>query len=865
MKTTNNPDLRTACCRGGQLSAACRKLNMQGVSTSLPAIHPANRIAMLETAESRLPLQLVQKVFSPRNLMMNSLQLHCSRLFRNLKRLSLLILIALVSGGWGVAHAAGGGENLLLVVNPNDEPSLRIANAYIAARHIPICNILYLSPPATPGGFTTVDISEAQFASNYLTPIYNAIASRGLINQIDYIGTLGQSQVVNGSAGTLCINNCLAQLTQLHNGMPVGNITTRKSELCQTNFISTTIFNYTPGTNAAIHHTQLLPNLTGTIPTPNVQWYILGMIGYAGQYGMSPDQVIQSLRRSVAGDGAKPAGTIYFENNSDIRSSTRAPYWPSVESYMTAHGIAWIQEGSSSATGITTPVNRRNVLGAEIGIPGYGAPNGSYYVPGAWADCLTSNGGEYDIDYQTQMDVLILGGCAGSSGTVAEPGATQSRFPLCDIWVFQHDGSTLGEAFYKSVYQPDMIQFQGDLLSQAFADIPQVTLPSAPANSSTVSGIIAVTGSASLNNPLTATGIASLTLFVDGTNSGMSVTGSSGTFNFDTTTLSDGLHELRVVAYNNSQAASEGCALLNLVVNNLGQSVSVTGSSNYTIGWNQSLSIPVTAAQGSGPAITGIQLQSNGRVLGSISGNSGSVLLNGTQITYDANPITPVALLSNGGQVQGAPISVTRVLRQFPGSRMTPRSSQNPGFDFYYYPGAGGNTLATTNFSGTAAYVGHADAACIWPTDALDPNIPSQIRGTNNAGLAIQIKGSFSVMTPGEYGFSGRFDSWTSGAIIVDGVQVTSYDLWNGSSYGSTAMWDTGSTVYLLPGEHTVTVQLVQATASASNKFSLFFRDLEPGIYGRNLVSINNYPTPNSTAIYGLAPFFYTVRKTIGQ
>lgn len=784
-------------------------------------------------------------------------------LSRSLKK--LLLLAAFATGWWGTAHAGGGGENLLLVVNPNDEPSLRIANAYVAARHIPIGNILYLSPPPTPGGFTTIDITEPQFDSNYLSPIYNAIASRGLINQIDYIGTLGQSQVVVGSAGPVCLNNCLAQLTQLHNGMSVGSITYRQSELCQTNFYSTEIFNYAPGTNTAIHHTQLLPNLSGTSPTPNVQWYISGMIGYTGQYGMSPRQVIQSLRRSVAGDGAKPAGTIFFENNNDIRSSTRAPWWPSVQSYMTAHGIPWVQQGTSTAAGISTPANCQNVLGAEIGIPSYSAPNGSYYVPGAWADNLTSNGGEYDMDYQTQMDVLIQAGCAASAGTVSEPYANQARFPLCDIWVFQHDGSTLGEAFYKSVYNPDMILFQGDLLSQAFADIPQVTLPSAPANSSTVSGIISITGSASLRNPLTATGIAGMSLFVDGTNSGMSVTGGSGTFNFDTTTVSDGLHELRLVAYNNSQAASEGCALLNLAVNNLGQSVSVTGSSSYTIGWNQSLSIPVTAVQGNGPTITGIQLQCNGRVIGSISGNSGSVLLNGTQIAYDANPITPVALLSNGGQVQGAPISVNRVLRQFQGTRLTPRSSQNPGFDFYYYPGAAGNTLATTNFSGTAAYVGHAEAACIWPTDPLDPNMPSQLRGTNNAGLAIQIKGSFSVMTPGEYGFSGRFISWTSGAIIVDGGQVTSYDLWNGSFYGSTATWDTGSTVYLLPGEHTVTVQLVQATASASNKFSLYFRALEPGVFGQGPVGLNTYGAYNSTAFFGIAPVFYTVRKTIGQ
>ena len=768
-------------------------------------------------------------------------------LFRSLRK--LLLLVAYGTGWWGVAYAAGGGENLLLVVNPNDEPSLRIANAYIAARHIPACNVLYIAPPAAPGGLTPLDITGAEFNSTYLTAVPAAIAARGLSNQIDYIGTLGQPQTVASSG---CINNCLAQLTQLQNGMTAASIIYRPSELCQTNLINYPyIFTYTPGTNAAIHHSQLLAKI-GTSPTPNVQWYISGMIGYAGQYGMSPSQVIQSLRRSVAADGTKPAGTIFFESNGDVRSSTRAPYWPSVQNYMTAHGIPWIQQYGFA------PVGCQNVLGAEIGSGAYTAPNNSSYVPGSWADALSSNSEEYDINYQTQADMLLQAGCAGTAGTVWEPLADARRFPLCDIWVFQHDGSTLGEAFYKSMYMPDLIQFHGDLLSQAFADIPQVTFTSAPANSSTVSGIIALTGSASLSSPLTATGIASMSLFVDGTNTGMTVSGSSGTFNLNTTTLPDGQHEVRLVAYNNSQAASEGCALLNLAVNNLGQSVSIGGTSSYTIGWNQTLSVPVSAVQGSGPTITGIQLQSNGRVLGSISGISGNVGLSGTLLTYDANPITPVALLSNGKQVQGTPITVTRQVRQFPGKIPIPIASQNPGFDCYYYPGVAGNTLASTNFSGTAAYVGH--------TFFGGTNMPSVYRGGNTAGLACVIKGSFTVMTPGEYGFSGNFYTWTSGGILIDGVLQKSYDLWNGSSYPAMEIPDTGCTVYLLPGEHTVTVELAQATAGASSGFTLFYRSLQQGVPNLSMVSFGRAAGgPQTTCSTASGPTFYTKRNLSGH
>ena len=84
----------------------------------------------------------------------------------------LFFLLVYGAGLWGIAYAGGGGENLLLVVNPNDEPSVRIANAYIAARHIPANNVLYLVPQsAGGGGAIELSITEAQFHTVYLNPI----------------------------------------------------------------------------------------------------------------------------------------------------------------------------------------------------------------------------------------------------------------------------------------------------------------------------------------------------------------------------------------------------------------------------------------------------------------------------------------------------------------------------------------------------------------------------------------------------------------------------------------------------------------------------------------------------------------------
>ena len=795
---------------------------------------------------------------------MNPNKSFSSHLFAYLNRLGLLLVF--VVGLVRFAHAGGGGENLLLVVNPNDEPSLRIANAYIALRHIPANNVLYLVPPLAPGGgATALDISESQFNSGYVTPIYNAIAARGLINQIDYIGTLGQTQVV--TAGThFAITDCLSQLTQLHNGIHVSDLENRRSELFQGPDIFTSYnFNYTTGSNFAIHHSQVWTILTGTSPTPTVQWYMGGMIAYTGQFGMPPEQVIKNLQRTVAADGTKPQGTIYFEDSGDdARSGSRKIYWPTVQNYMTVHGIPWTQEASQ------LPVNHQDVMGAQCGYVGYIVPQSSKYLPGSWSDNFTSWSEIYYTDpgpLENPNGKFIQAGCAATGGTVMEPMSNPGRFSMPEIYVFQHDGSTLGEAFYKTMLTPDLNLFHGDLLSQAFADIPQVTFTSAPGDGSMVTGILSLSASASLSNPITATGIASLSLFVDGLNTGMSVSGSAGTFNLDTITLTDGMHELRVVAYNNSQAASEGCAILNLAVNNLGQSVGIAGTNSYTLAWNQTLPLTVTATPGTGPGITGIQLQCNGRVLGSMAGTSGTISLSGSQLACHGNPIAPVALLSNGKQVQGTSITVNCHPKLFQGTAQTQVINRNPGFDYYYYPGAAGNTLATTNFTGTASSIGHSNFASInhynW-----DVNLPSSLSGANSAGYAVAIKGSFTVTTPGEYSFFGLLTGWTSAAILVDGGVIRSYDTWNGSSFVMPTggvnphPYDTGATVYLLPGEHTVTFQLVEKSAMGAPGAIFYFSTERPGVPNTFMKAGQPYDPGMGVSNFAGAPMFYTVQKT---
>ena len=240
---------------------------------------------------------------------------------------------------------------------------------------------------------------------------------------------------------------------------------------------------------------------------------------------------------------------------------------------------------------------------------------------------------------------------------MAEPYAIAQRFTNSSIYTFIADGSNFGEALAKSVAAPDVQMPLGDMLAQPFADVPKVAITAGPGNYGPAAGSISVSASAGLVSPRIATGIAGLELLVDGlagswgTSAGGAPSG-SGTFNLSTAGLSDGVHELRVVAVNNASAASEGYATQQVLVNNHGRSINFNGG-NLTL-TSSAATIGLAAAAGDG-TLSQIELTCLGRVVaqaGAPSG-SGSLSLSPTSLAHGDNVIVPVAVFGDGMQVAG--------------------------------------------------------------------------------------------------------------------------------------------------------------------------------------------------------------------
>ena len=725
------------------------------------------------------------------------------------------------------AFGGGGGQNILLVVNPNDEAALRIATAYQRLRAVPDSNIVFISPP-TSYGLAKFDLSQTELINTYINPVATALADRGLTDQIDYIGVIGQASRYSATAAISAdtrnsLTYALSLTTPLAAGLNSNDARYTTTALYQ-NPSSIPV-----DSNSAIHHSDTYevtyPYAGATIST---QYYMGGAIAYTGVLGNSPGQVIAQLERSVSGDGTKPEGTVYFEENDDIRSNIRESQWTATKDQLDARGVAWNEERNVSGS---TPHNRSDVRGAVVGRATTTLPNGSTYLPGSWADNLTSYGATWSDRGQSKSTLFLASGAAATAGSVVEPYAVSARFTNSSIFTFIADGSTLGEAFFKSVSRPDIQMFIGDLLAQPYADLPVVELTSGPAEGATVNGAISLEARGSLASPTIATGIAQLELYVDGRLTD-TVVNSSATFALDTTLLSDGCHQLQVVAINNAAAESEGYLLRNVVVDNHGRSVA-SSVTNLTLDSAQMAAVPVSVAAGDGSP-SRVELRRLGSVLGQVSGAGGNIDLDASQLAYGENRVVPVAVFNDGTEVAGTPIVVQRNPSLLPGATPTPTEYRTPGIKGEYFLGQGQTTIAASEFDGAPDLVMLHGELNVFSgltylyndelrnRTSLDRS-PEAMATTDIDHLAARFSGCFEIdpSDSGEYEFF-LWKTNDSAQLLIDGIEVLGFDNANGSL---TPGW--GSTVWLDAGEHELTLLTANIQTSTREDYfdvSLMYR-----------------------------------------
>ena len=361
------------------------------------------------------------------------------------------------------AHAGGGPQNTLVVVNARSAASLEVANEYQRLRRIPEVNMVYLPVANTTvfysGGDLVRMIPISAFRANVLGPVLSHIRTQGLAGQIDMVvfstdfpnKVDAAAEVAAGSGGSL--PRC-----SLTSAMAFGDLI--EAPGTAGNLVKRSLYSFRQYALDAGDPATFTTNITHQIswnPSVPSRYYVSTLLGWTHAYGNTVEEIKANLRSATDADGSQPNGTVYIDYNSDLRSNLRKPQFPAARAELLALGVNTIIMSNNPAP--YSLVNKANVIGAVMGAPAPVIPAGSSFLKGAIAEHLTSWAGVLDNNDggQTRATLWLASGVAGTAGMVtepADPSDTPDKWPAVRMHAQYARGCSLGEAFYQSVTLP---------------------------------------------------------------------------------------------------------------------------------------------------------------------------------------------------------------------------------------------------------------------------------------------------------------------------------------------------------------------------------------------------------------------------
>jgi uncharacterized protein (TIGR03790 family) len=307
-------------------------------------------------------------------------------------------------------------DELAVIVNDADPLSVQIGEYYVKARHLPAGNLLHVSFP--PG---TARLSESDF-TRLRTAIEQATPAHIQAYAITWVAPFRVA--------------CMSITSALTFGFDQG--------WCSARQCASTRHSPYFGYAGADPHRDL-----GIRPTMSI----------AAETFADAKALID---RGIAADDTQPAGTAYLVSTRDKARNVRSVYFPRIVEAMQN----WIDTQVVESDALR---DRHDVLFYFTGKARVNGLDTLTFLPGAVADHLTSAGGQ--LTGRGQMSALrwLQAGATGSFGTVVEPCNLLGKFPNPGILIESYArGSTLMEAYWKSVQQPGEGIFIGEPLAAPF-------------------------------------------------------------------------------------------------------------------------------------------------------------------------------------------------------------------------------------------------------------------------------------------------------------------------------------------------------------------------------------------------------------
>jgi hypothetical protein len=228
--------------------------------------------------------------------------------------------------------------------------------------------------------------------------------------------------------------------------------------------------------------------------------------------------------------------------NTDVRSLCRQWEFAPAARELATRGIpTLITNAFPSGTGASP--NLMGLMAGAADIPEAVTPGRFHFLPGAFADHLTSFGAAFDTEAQTKITAWIRAGATASAGTVVEPMSRWTKFPHARVFSHSAAGCTLMESVYQSIRCPLQILMIGEPLSapwgtRATLSIRGLADGAVVTNRFTVSAEMTAQDGELFNRFL---------FLLDGRT--LQPLGKASSATLDPAALSPGRHTLRIVAY----------------------------------------------------------------------------------------------------------------------------------------------------------------------------------------------------------------------------------------------------------------------------------------------------------------------------
>jgi uncharacterized protein (TIGR03790 family) len=186
--------------------------------------------------------------------------------------------------------------------------------------------------------------------------------------------------------------------------------------------------------------------------------------------GESFAEVKALIDRGIKADYSHPKGTAYLLKTDDKSRSVRNVFFPAINQVFSELWPVQVLEQNFIS-------HQTDVMFYFTGKTHIKNIETNQFLPGAVADHLTSTGGV--LTGGSQMSILnwLKAGATGSYGTVVEPCNFLQKFPNPGILMQNYiRGSSLIEAYWKSVAWPGQGIFIGEPLAKPFAYPEQATV-----------------------------------------------------------------------------------------------------------------------------------------------------------------------------------------------------------------------------------------------------------------------------------------------------------------------------------------------------------------------------------------------------